>query len=79
MASQTKKIEIKKGEKYKLCTCGSSRIIPFCDDSHRELNEKKGTFYKSLKITSEEDTALHVSSKTVGSRFLNHTFLQMAG
>jgi CDGSH-type Zn-finger protein len=69
MADQSKTIEIKKGEKCKLCTCGSSKIIPFCDDSHRELNEKKGTFYKSLKIVAEEDVILHVSSKTWGTGF----------
>ena len=58
-----KKIVMKKGRRYKLCTCGKSNILPFCDDSHRQLNEEKGTSYKSLKIFPKEDTTIHVTSK----------------
>ena len=58
----TMQINLIKGNKYKLCTCGASKKIPFCDDSHRELNDKKGTSYKSLKITPKEDINMEVSS-----------------
>ena len=58
-----KKLSLKKHQKYKICTCGESKIIPFCDDSHRELNEKTNCNYKSLKITPEEDIELNISSK----------------
>ena len=59
-----KTITLKKDQTTKICTCGTSKTIPYCDDSHRELNEKENTNYKSLKITPKEDTTLTVSSKT---------------
>lgn len=59
----SRKLTLKKEKKYKLCTCGASRTIPFCDDSHRELNEKTGSSFKSLKITPKKDIELNVSSK----------------
>ena len=46
-----KKLTLKKDKRYKLCTCGTSKTIPFCDDSHKQLNEQTGSSYKSLKIT----------------------------
>ena len=58
-----KKVIMKAGRRYKLCTCGESKILPFCDDSHRELNEKEGTNYKSIKIAPEEDATISVTSK----------------
>ena len=57
------KINLKAGKKYKLCTCGTSQMLPYCDDSHRKLNEEKGTNYKSLKIFPKEDTTIYVTSK----------------
>ena len=59
----SKKVVMKAGRRYKLCTCGESKILPFCDDSHRELNEKEGTNYKSIKIVPEKDTTISVNSK----------------
>ena len=59
----TRKVVMKAGRRYKLCTCGESKILPFCDDSHRELNEKEGTNYKSIKIAPEEDATISVNSK----------------
>ena len=56
------KLDLKKGETYKICTCGTSKSIPICDDSHRQLNEEKGTSYKSLKITPMKDINMEVSS-----------------
>ena len=56
------KINLKAGKKYKLCTCGTSQMLPYCDDSHRQLNKEKGTSYKSLKIFPEKDTTICVFS-----------------
>ncbi|MBW2985655.1 CDGSH iron-sulfur domain-containing protein [Candidatus Woesearchaeota archaeon] len=56
------KISLKAGKKYKICTCGTSQMLPYCDDSHRQLNEEKGTSYKSLKIFPEKDTIIYVFS-----------------
>ena len=56
------KIFLKKGQTCKICTCGASKIMPICDESHKELNEKNNTNYKSLKITSEEDINLELNS-----------------
>ena len=56
------KLIVKKGERCKICTCGKSKIMPICDDAHRKLNEEKNTNYKSLKITSSEDTILDLTS-----------------
>ena len=36
--------------------------MPICDDTHRKLNEEENTNYKSLKITSSEDTILDLTS-----------------
>jgi len=58
------KLTLKKNQKYKFCTCGKSKIIPYCDDSHRDLNEITNSNYKSFKITPEEDIELNISSKT---------------
>ena len=62
ITKNTKKVVMKAGRRYKLCTCGESKILPFCDDSHRELNEKEGTNYKSIKISPEEDATISVNS-----------------
>lgn len=59
-------IELEKGIQYKLCTCGASKIIPFCDDSHKLLNEKTGSNFKSIKIIPENNITLKVLSKNWG-------------
>ena len=38
--------------------------MPFCDSSHRELNEKSKCNYGSLKIIPESDVTLNLSSNT---------------
>ena len=59
---ESMKLELQKGKKYSICTCGHSKSIPFCDDSHRKINEERGTCYKSLKIRPEADTTLYIDS-----------------
>ncbi len=58
-----KKIELKAGKGYKFCTCGHSGTLPYCDNNHREVNEKRGTAYKSVKLFPESDITISVYSK----------------
>ena len=57
-----KKIKLHKGRKYSICSCGVSKTLPFCDNSHRLLNEKNGTNYKSIKIVAETTTEVELAS-----------------
>jgi len=34
------KVTLEAGKLYSWCVCGASKKQPFCDNSHRELNEK---------------------------------------
>tara|TARA_B100001964_G_C13644366_1_gene341952 strand:- start:173 stop:379 length:207 start_codon:yes stop_codon:yes gene_type:complete len=56
------KIKLKAGKKYSICGCGLSGSLPFCDNTHREFNSANGTEYKSVKITSEKDTLIELTS-----------------
>ena len=55
-------IKLKAGKKYKICSCGLSKILPFCDNNHREYNTAYNTEYKSVKITPDKDTVIQVIS-----------------
>ena len=59
-----KLIVLKPGTKASLCSCGQSKTIPYCDHSHREVNEKNGTSYKSFKVknSTDKDIELKVNS-----------------
>ena len=59
-----KKLKIHKGKKYSICSCGLSKLLPFCDNAHREYNEKNGTNYKSVKIIAEETVNIDINSST---------------
>lgn len=56
------RLECKAGQQYSICTCGASGNLPFCDNSHREVNADLGTTYKSLKICPNEDVVIYFSS-----------------
>ena len=55
-------IKLKAGKKYSICSCGLSGSLPFCDNTHRELNAANNMEYKSVKITPEKDTIIKVTS-----------------
>ena len=55
-------IKLKAGKRYKICSCGLSQILPFCDNAHREFNATNNTEYKSVKITPDSDTIIEVTS-----------------
>ena len=55
-------IKLKGGKKYSICSCGRSKTLPFCDNTHREYNSTHKTDYKSVKITPEKDTLIRVTS-----------------
>ena len=55
-------IKLKAGKKYSICSCGLSKSLPFCDNTHREFNAANNVEYKSVKITPEKDTIIKVTS-----------------
>jgi CDGSH-type Zn-finger protein len=55
-------IKLKAGKRYKICSCGLSKTLPFCDNAHREFNATHNTEYKSVKITPDSDTIIEVTS-----------------
>ena len=55
-------IKLKAGKRYKICSCGLSKTLPFCDNAHREFNGTNNTEYKSVKITPDSDTIIEVTS-----------------
>ena len=57
-------IKLKAGKRYKICSCGLSQTLPFCDNAHREFNVVNNTEYKSVKITPDSDTMIEVTSKS---------------
>jgi len=62
---KTYSITIKQESKCKLCTCGYSKSLPYCDDTHREINEKTRSNFKPIKLTNKgkEIVELEASSK----------------
>ena len=61
---ESKKINLKKNVKYSICSCGKSKKLPFCDNSHRDYNKKNNTSYKSVKIlfNDQEEIELKCSN-----------------
>ena len=55
-------IKLKAGKRYKICSCGLSQVVPFCDNAHRDFNATNNTEYKSVKITPDSDTIIEVTS-----------------
>ena len=55
-------IKLNAGKKYSICSCGLSKIMPFCDNTHREYNTKNNTNFKSVKIIPDKDVVVNLSS-----------------
>ncbi len=56
---KTFELKLEAGKSYKICTCGNSRIMPLCDNSHRNLsNYKDNPSLRSLKICSNVEVIL---------------------
>ncbi|MEK6903588.1 MAG: CDGSH iron-sulfur domain-containing protein, partial [Nanoarchaeota archaeon] len=60
---EARTITLEGKKKYSFCTCGKSKKIPYCDESHKFCNEQQGTQYASLKIWPQEKTTVTLSSK----------------
>ena len=58
------KVKLKIGKKYSICSCGKSKILPYCDNEHRSLNLENNTNYKSIKLFPENDCTLEIKSST---------------
>jgi CDGSH-type Zn-finger protein len=63
-SSTSIRLHLQKGKKYSICTCGASKVLPYCDNQHRILNKEQGTNYKSLKIVVEDDVNVTLDSST---------------
>ena len=48
-------IEVETNHQYSWCSCGFSKTMPLCDNSHRELSHKK-----SFKFIAEETGTLYL-------------------
>ena len=59
-------IKLKSGKKYSICSCGLSKALPYCDNTHRTFNAENGTDYKSVKIIPDKDTSIQIISKRWG-------------
>ena len=55
-------IKLKAGKKYSICSCGLSKSLPYCDNTHREFNAENDTEYKSVKIIPDNDVVIQVAS-----------------
>ena len=57
------KVELKKNKRYKLCSCGVSKSLPFCDNQHRDFNLKNNATFKSIKIIPDCNVTIKIESK----------------
>ena len=54
-------IQFKKNKKCSICSCGISKKLPYCDNSHREHNKINNTNYKSVKVYFLDDEKIKIS------------------
>tara|TARA_Y100000588_G_C13548946_1_gene625307 strand:- start:64 stop:264 length:201 start_codon:yes stop_codon:yes gene_type:complete len=55
---------LKKDKRYSFCSCGQSKVLPFCDGSHKDYNNKMNMNYKSIKIITPKDIKVKVYSSS---------------
>jgi len=58
--SEFKLKNIKKNKKYSICSCGLTKKLPFCDNSHRDYNKNNNCSYKSVKIIVNDKNEIEV-------------------
>ncbi|MFW6230964.1 MAG: CDGSH iron-sulfur domain-containing protein [Nanoarchaeota archaeon] len=51
------KVDLKKGERTSICTCGKSGSLPICDGTHKAMEN-----VRPLRITPDEDATLEIDS-----------------
>ena len=54
-------IQLKKNMKCSICSCGVSKKLPYCDNSHREYNKNNNTNYKSVKVYLLDDEKIKIA------------------
>ena len=64
MINNDKQIKAKKNILYSICTCGLSKKIPFCDNTHRQIKNISDIEFKSVKISCSKDNILSLKCKT---------------
>ena len=42
-------IKLKSGKRYKICSCGLSQTLPFCDNAHRDFNASANELKTALQ------------------------------
>ena len=57
------KVKLLEGKRYSFCSCGLSKNLPYCDNAHREYNEK-GNRLQILKIIPKKIRKFLVYSAT---------------
>lgn len=61
-AFEPARLVIEKGKSYSWCSCGASKKQPFCDGSHRKLNEaipEGQDKFAPLRFICEETRTVH--------------------
>ena len=64
MKNKPYKVMLEKGKTYAWCQCAGSKNQPFCDNSHKKLNEKEKNVIESLV------DANMISSKDKGQKLI---------
>mgnify|MGYP001163880678 FL=1 len=54
-------IKLKKNSRCSICSCGFSKKLPYCDNSHREANSNNNTSYKSVKVYLLDDDEIKIT------------------
>lgn len=54
-------VQVEAGKTYSWCSCGLTKIEPFCDGAHKAYKNADGTsIMKSVKFTAEENTTVYL-------------------
>ena len=57
---QPYKIDVEAGKKYSWCSCGLSKIQPFCDGAHKSYkNDDGSSIMKSVSYIADENKTVY--------------------